>query len=107
MELCFQGIAIATLSNCLIEWPRNDSTYSILDDNDAQVLEYIEMSIAHSKLVDSGTDEELKAFVKNEERKFLYMIESEEWTIIDSAGNEFGILAPIFHPNNYVVWMER
>jgi len=106
-ELCFQGQCVATLSDSVIEWPRNDSIYKIADSISDRMAGYITMSIEYGKLVMGNDQTALKAHVEQEESQYLDMINSEEWTVIDSDGSIHHILAPIFHPENYLVWMFR
>jgi hypothetical protein len=72
---------------------------------DPFILDYINSSIKYSKLVETGTEQELEFFVQNEESKYIELIESEYWSIVDSEGLFHSILAPLFQEDNILVWM--
>jgi hypothetical protein len=105
LKLYYKTGYIADLSNSNIEFPRSDSVYKLAENVDSLMLDFINYSIEYSKLVNMENDKALELFLEKEEPKYLELIESSEWSIVDSEGLIHPILAPIFHLDNSIVWM--
>ncbi len=104
-ELYYQDLLIAYLSDSQLEWPRSDSIYQLADNLPSNILAFIESSIKSSRLIENNNEIALQLHIKNSELKFIDIINSKDWYIKDEIGKKYGILSPIFHPNNIIVWM--
>ncbi len=104
-KLFFQEELVAFLSDSQIEWPRSDSIYKINKELKSELVAYIQSSIDYSILTDKNNEEAMQNHVDNVDIKFMHLINSDEWFIIDQNDKKHNILAPIFHPEDIIVWM--
>lgn len=106
-DLYFENELVASLSDSYIEWPRSQSIYKINAKVRSELIDYIQQCLDYSILLDKSDENAMKKHVATEELKFLHLINSEEWFLIDQNDKKHEILVPMFHPENCVVWMRK
>ena len=70
------------------------------------LADYIKFSIQDSILLGEGVeDDDLISAQAEEEKKFLDLINTTDWYLINDKGEKKIILCPIFHENDEITWM--
>jgi len=70
-----------------------------------RLADFINHTIKASILIEEGDEEGYDELIKIEEIKFLDLINTTDWYLVDDKDEKIIILCPIFHEDNGVTWM--
>lgn len=105
-QLFFDDHQIGTITKKDEDFLNLFGTYDLLASTEKAhpfIFQYIQYSIQASMLM--GEDEKKwEEFMEKEESKYMDLIETENWHLIDENGKTHKILVPIFHYNNEIIW---
>ncbi|MFT6338832.1 MAG: hypothetical protein ACJATI_005611 [Halioglobus sp.] len=71
--------------------------------NNSHLSDFIKHSIQASNYLKEG-DEKNYSRMCEEETKYLDLINSSDWRLINGEGEKIKILCPMFHENNEITW---
>ena len=107
-ELYWQEIHIGTLTET--NWDMRSAGYISYSsdflfesDQHPMIIDYIRHSIKMSNSLEEG-DEENHAKLCEAELKYLDLIHSEDWYLVNQKGEREKILIPIFPDQDEIVW---
>jgi len=107
-ELYWQRIDIGSLTET--NWDMRSSGDILFKFNffeaspeSALLADYIKHSIKASTYLDEGDEENYNRMCE-EEAKYLDLIHSSDWRLVNDKGKTVKILCPIFHDNNEITW---
>lgn len=69
----------------------------------AHLADFIKHSIKASNYLEEGDEDNYKKMCE-EEIKYLDLINTSDWHLINDKGETVKILCPIFHDNNEITW---
>ncbi|TDQ27574.1 hypothetical protein [Tenacibaculum caenipelagi] len=111
LELYWQDINIGTLTET--NWDIRSSgniqfkfKYQEKTTENSHLAEFINHSIKTNDYLEND-DQNKYNMMCEEEIKFLDLIDSSEWKLINSKSEEIKILCPIFHNNNEITWQRE
>ena len=105
-KLYFNGNVVGTVSHEDENFPNLFGRYDILPSFEQQgglVNEFIKYSVEASMLMEEDQNK-WQEFMEAEEPKFIELIESDRWILVDESGEIHNILIPNFCSNNEIVW---
>ncbi len=107
-RLFYQDVEIGRVIQEDKDFPNLFGTFLPIVENDQPPLpdmiqQYIAYSIAADQLMQEGKQEEWGKFAGDNEPRFLDLIESDDWHLMD-GGTVEPILIPNFCQNNGIVW---
>ena len=107
-ELYWKGIDIGSLTET--NWDMRSSgdikfNFNFLahSPEDQLLADFIKHSIKASNYLEEG-DEENYNRMCDEESKYLDLINSLDWRLVNAKGETVKILCPMFHDNNEITW---
>ncbi len=107
-ELYWKEINIGSLSETY--WDMRSSgdiifkfDYLAESPEDVRLADLIKHSIMASNYLEEGDEENYNRMCEIE-TKYLDLIESSDWKLLNEKGETVKILCPIFHDNNEVTW---
>jgi hypothetical protein len=109
-KLIYKNYEIGTVTELSDEWPRPSGTIELNDSlkewnkETKSLLDYFGYSIKASALLENSRQEDYDRFCEENECKYLDLIDSEEWFLLDQSGKRNNIIIPIFSENNGIVW---
>lgn len=104
--LFYKKIALAKVTCNDTDFFNNWGKYELNEDViqiHSHLRDYIHFSMAASKLMEED-ETKWDEFCSLEEPKYLDLIDSEDWTLVDSKGESNPIVIPGFCVNDELVW---
>lgn len=109
-KLFYKEYEIGIVTELSDEWPRPSgiiklsSTLKELNEETKLLYDYFDFSIKAAAILENGSDEDYQEFCSNNEYKYLEMIESEEWFLLDHSGNKINVAIPVLAEHNEIIW---
>jgi hypothetical protein len=109
-NLVYKNYEIGVVTELSSEWPRPSGTIELndalkgLNEEIESLYNYFDYSIKASELLENNTQEEYNKYCEENEFKYLNLIDSKEWFLIDESGKRNNIVIPFFYENNEIVW---
>jgi hypothetical protein len=107
-ELYWKGIDIGSLTET--NWDMRSSgdikfkfDFLVASPDNQLLADYIKHSVKASNYLEEG-DEDNYNRLCDEESKYLGLINSSDWRLVNDKGETVKILCPIFHDNNEITW---
>ncbi|WP_044213543.1 hypothetical protein [Flammeovirga sp. OC4] len=105
-KLYFDNDQVGIIEQKDADFPNLFGKYKVLpsiEEKQVLIYKYIQYSVKASNLME---EDEMKwqDFIKQEESKYIELIESEKWILIDQNGEIHKILIPNFCDKNEIVW---
>jgi|GEM_PF-2411287 hypothetical protein len=109
-KLVYRNYEIGTVTELSNEWPRpsgiielNDG-FKELNEETKSLYDYFDYSKKVTELLENRSEEEYNKYCEENEFKYLKLIDSSEWFLIDQTGKRNNIVIPFFYENNEIVW---
>ena len=109
-KLVYKNYEIGIVTELSSEWPRPSGTIELndalkeLNEETKSLFDYFDYSIKASELLENNPEEDYNKHVEENEFKYLNLIDSKEWFMLDQSGKRNNIVIPIFSENNEIVW---
>lgn len=109
-KLIYKDYEIGIVTELSNEWPRPSGTIELyenlkeLNEETKSLYAYFEFSINSSELLENSSEEEYNKYCEENEFKYLNLIDSKEWFLIDKTGKRNNIVIPFFYENDEIVW---
>ena len=107
--LIHKDIEVARVTELYQDFPNLSGNYMLsehLENENSFLFQYVEYSIKSDILMEENYGEWEK-FSEKEEIKYIDLIESKHWFLVDKTGKKHKIVIPLFYNNNYIGWRWR
>ena len=108
--LLYKNYEIGVVTELNSEWPRPSGIIELnaglkeLNEETRFLFDYFNYSIKASYLLENSSTEEYNRFCEDNESKYLSLIDSQNWTLLDKSGKKNSIVIPILSGDNEIVW---
>jgi hypothetical protein len=108
-DLCFGESRLASVTRTGADFPNLWGEFRLKesireDDRLRHVVDYIDYSIRTAPLAEADQQDDAR---NAEEEKFIDLIDSNQWFLVDEKGQREPILIPIFHSEREIGWRWR
>jgi hypothetical protein len=108
--LIYKSYELGIVTELSSEWPRPsgtielDATIERLNEETKSLFDYFDYSVKASALLENAPYEEYNRFCQENESKYLTLIDSKDWFLLDQSGKRNNIVIPILSENKEIVW---